>query len=1333
MHESKNITRIGIIILISVFFGMIINPKISFGWWNNDWKYRMPINVSYEGSLKIDNYQLRLIINYHEGMQCDFRDIRFTEIVNGKEIEIPYFIENYTNCQKAFVWIKMPELIPGENKVYLYFGNSDASSKSSSSEVFAGNVSNTVGCWHFDNETNNIVMDCSGLGNSIFLNNAYLSVGKYGYALTLNGVNSYAYSDLHGINIQKNRGITISFWLMDNMSVVGSTEWIINNLTYLPPIRLGFYTTGTTDNNLRNLVFYLTDTNSSTEVNIPISIHTWVGVAGVVRPYNSTHYRVELWINGNMVNYTYIKNNISGIITNNNQNQLDIGRIPRNNSYSYKIDELYIFNTSLSQSAIRLLSTNRGVVLPEEPMTLYFTQYAFPQPEYTVGAIEKHLKAVGEPCTKDDECETGHCAVDYDGSGAWCMPKTSCAHNGIEYKDGSYAPECLSKTSTWKCSAGIWQEFNCGRWSVCKSGKCLLKDSDGDGVPDKYDLCPGTPAGCEVYANGCPKVPFKYHIKNDISSSCPGSSIPVDPEHYCLSTSQDPKIKFYVGSVLANSEPYCDPLYGTEGWHDVEDGRNYCEFPIPESIKPGKYTLYAEYELGGRTYKDVVESGFVVKSSCSTRTRCSHGGHMESNPTYNIVFSNGQCKVSGGIYYCKNGATVSLTSISRVVPHCSDGARASARPPGLLAWVYSGNVFLAEKDNKYAGCSLWNPSVNNRGYLFRLKVGFRWACNIGWASGAKYNHINNIYTFNKSGKYTLYVDLINAVCDSPDYICPTNCRGSRCLCYIGTMRGDQWGFQNLGKYKIVVVDPELKFISTPSSPIKLDGSPSLTLTWKIRNTGIGDIDIKVAPVCPAGWKCVVDPTRVRNVKENSNVTITLTIYNKKPPAMVNANRIPVGINISYSDSYGLYPEKRTGNSVMLILDNRPPVARFSAPSGYGWSASDLPFKITCDDNPYTSYGTYGGCNKIYYLVVNSSQKCPQNLNSYKVYSSNPQETLTFLGKVTCPEGTVCKKKVCYAAEDRFGYRSPITASDEFRIDKQPPVINATVLPSPVLSSFGPKKEKVFIILRCDDGDGSGCAITKISNTALFSSKPCELQGNGEAICEFIAPDCTGLISRTQTYSVESEDLVHNSISHTYEYEIKFNTGCSCYTGKECYSGSCVDGRCEGVINVTQGGHVVQPQRPPSNPIEVNISHTSLRLMVGEVYRGIVDVKNNNNFMDTVVLHINTNPEYPWKHWVYFEGEKFSKNGDQLVINLKGGEEKRVVFVIEPNMVTISPITVNITAEGLISGGNSTQTMKVDVVAQGSNGAKSSLPGIELYNVWVIALMAAFLSYLNFRK
>ncbi len=34
----------------------------------------------------------------------------------------------------------------------------------------------------------------------------------------------------------------------------------------------------------------------------------------------------------------------------------------------------------------------------------------------------------------------------------------------------------------------------------------VILDSDNDGVPDADDLCPGTPRGVEVEANGCPKV-----------------------------------------------------------------------------------------------------------------------------------------------------------------------------------------------------------------------------------------------------------------------------------------------------------------------------------------------------------------------------------------------------------------------------------------------------------------------------------------------------------------------------------------------------------------------------------------------------------------------------------------------------------------------------------------------------------------------------------------------------------------------------------------------------------------------------------------------------------
>jgi len=48
------------------------------------------------------------------------------------------------------------------------------------------------------------------------------------------------------------------------------------------------------------------------------------------------------------------------------------------------------------------------------------------------------------------------------------------------------------KDNLLKLTAGL--EFGLGK----------AKDSDGDGVPDKKDKCPGTPAGVKVDKNGCP-------------------------------------------------------------------------------------------------------------------------------------------------------------------------------------------------------------------------------------------------------------------------------------------------------------------------------------------------------------------------------------------------------------------------------------------------------------------------------------------------------------------------------------------------------------------------------------------------------------------------------------------------------------------------------------------------------------------------------------------------------------------------------------------------------------------------------------------------------------
>ena len=111
-----------------------------FTWWNASWSYRRPITITEQSGNTLTDYQVKLTIDtaslISEGkLRSDCGDIRFTD---ANDNEIPYWIEpNTCNSANTVIWVKV-SYIPASSTttIYMYYGNSDATSESNGDNVF---------------------------------------------------------------------------------------------------------------------------------------------------------------------------------------------------------------------------------------------------------------------------------------------------------------------------------------------------------------------------------------------------------------------------------------------------------------------------------------------------------------------------------------------------------------------------------------------------------------------------------------------------------------------------------------------------------------------------------------------------------------------------------------------------------------------------------------------------------------------------------------------------------------------------------------------------------------------------------------------------------------------------------------------------------------------------------------------------------------------------------------------------------------------------------------------------------------------------------------------
>ncbi len=115
--------------------GVPSNPLLR-NWWNLNWKYRVPINITYTGSSTLTNYQILVTLSSSfdwSNMSSTGADIRF---VDSEGKSLPYWIEYWDYGSKALIWVNVSRIEPGTTTIYMYYGNPSAKSESNGYRTF---------------------------------------------------------------------------------------------------------------------------------------------------------------------------------------------------------------------------------------------------------------------------------------------------------------------------------------------------------------------------------------------------------------------------------------------------------------------------------------------------------------------------------------------------------------------------------------------------------------------------------------------------------------------------------------------------------------------------------------------------------------------------------------------------------------------------------------------------------------------------------------------------------------------------------------------------------------------------------------------------------------------------------------------------------------------------------------------------------------------------------------------------------------------------------------------------------------------------------------------
>ena len=112
-------------------------PAVADPGWLAGWSYREPVNIS--SSSALTDYQVLVTVDtasliFDNKMQLDGDDIRFTDS-EGTTL-LNYWIESGIDTDTTKIWVNVPSVSTTGTTIYMYYGNTGASSVSNGTATF---------------------------------------------------------------------------------------------------------------------------------------------------------------------------------------------------------------------------------------------------------------------------------------------------------------------------------------------------------------------------------------------------------------------------------------------------------------------------------------------------------------------------------------------------------------------------------------------------------------------------------------------------------------------------------------------------------------------------------------------------------------------------------------------------------------------------------------------------------------------------------------------------------------------------------------------------------------------------------------------------------------------------------------------------------------------------------------------------------------------------------------------------------------------------------------------------------------------------------------------